>query len=151
MRLPFTKKLYEQIAFQEEYSEALRSYNEELIDRLENLREENLGLSDSIYQITASKEKYVEDLEAKIAEQGELIEKLSTDENASVTLMFDNGNYEIVTPIIKTTDESFENLFNLRVMSDDQEGNMNAIRLSLLNLAREALEQICEDFTGDIE
>lgn len=151
MRLPFTKKLYEQIEFQEEYSEALRCYNEELTNRLENLREENLGLSDAIDQITISKNKYVEDLEAKIVEKDELIEKLSTDENASVTLMFDNSNYEIVTPIIKTTDESFENLFNLRVMSDDQEGNMNAIRLSLLNLAREALEQICEDFTGDIE
>lgn len=81
----------------------------------------------------------------------EALEKEREETEAYVKLVFADGNYQVVTPHIATTARTFEELFNIRAIDDTQHENHNAIRLSLLNLAREALEQICGDFMGDIE
>ena len=100
------------------------------IDELQNLvsvlKKKNTELSDELKAISQQKE------------------------SPSVKLVFDPKNYEIVTPVIVTDDDSFESLFTIRAIDDSQSTNINAIRLSMINLAREALEQICDDFTGDL-
>lgn len=107
---------------------ALRTENEILVEEHEFLKNDNVRL--------------MEELQA--------LEKQAQAEEAYVKLTFATDNYEVVTPHIAIAEESFENLFNIRAIDDTQANNQQAIRLALLNLAREALEQICEDFMGDL-
>ena len=106
--------------------EESRVREKEIMELLDNIRKENIELQ-------------------------EALENGSVETEAYVKLVFADGNYQVVTPHIATTPQTFEELFNIRAMDDTQRENPNAIRLALLNLAREALEQICGDFMGDIE
>lgn len=106
--------------------EESRAREKEIMELLDNIRKENIELQ-------------------------EALEKGSVETEAYVKLVFADGNYQVVTPHIATTPRTFEELFNIRAIDDTQRENPNAIRLALLNLAREALEQICGDFMGDIE
>lgn len=107
---------------------ALRTENEILVEEYEHLKYDNVRL---------------------MGELQELKDQIQSEE-AYVKLTFATDNYEVVTPHIAITDDSFENLFNIRAIDDTQANNQQAIRLALLNLAREALEQICSDFMGEL-
>lgn len=109
---------------------------------------------DAALEESIVREKASESLLIKAREDNiELLRSIDNEKSdeAYVKLVFADGNYQVVTPHIAITDKTFEELFGIRAIDDSQKDNQNAIRLSLLNLAREALEQICGDFMGDIE
>lgn len=102
-------------------------------------------------EILTEEHEFLKNDNVRLMEELQVLEKQIQSDEAYVKLTFATDNYEVVTPHIAITDDSFENLFNIRAIDDTQANNQQAIRLALLNLAREALEQICEDFMGDLK
>ena len=151
----FGKKAKLKIEALEEHIERMKAEstewrNKQQTDHAAILDTVNKSLEESI-----AREKETMALLSKVQQDNiellESIERKQVDTEAYVKLVFSDGNYQVVTPHIAITDNTFEELFGIRAIDDSQKDNHNAIRLSLLNLAREALEQICGDFMGDIE
>ena len=146
----FGKKAKSEILdLEKDYAQLEDQYRDLMADHMATLKQIDMHIEESI-QLTDQIAK----LDATIVEQADTLSNMTVSPvstEASVKLVFSNDNYHMVTPLITTTDETFEQLFKIRAIDDTQSDNKNAIRLSLLNIAREALEQICEDFMGDVE
>lgn len=147
---PFTKKYKTIITELEEANSSLVKHAteqeviiSEMKQKLKYATSNHYGDKTQIANLKADNDQLRKDLA--------LAKEPTIDNVASVKLVFDHDNYQLISPTITINEDTFEQLFKIRAIDDTQSENTNAIRLSLLNLAREALEQICEDFMGDIE
>lgn len=129
-----TTKMNEQLTILEKELEDSRTGCSKYVDQITKYEEENEKLL-----------KLAEDL----SEQVRVLEN-KTDGEPSVTLVFDKERYDKIVPIVTYNEDSFERLFELRAIADGQDQNKHAIQLAMLNLAQECLEQMNEDFTGEI-
>lgn len=150
----FGKKSRVRIEALEEYIGRLRAQHDSAI--ADNMRTENEILVEMTAlrtenEVLVEEHEFLKNDNVRLKNEVEALKKLAQSDEAYVKLTFDTDNYEVVTPHIAITDDSFENLFNIRAIDDTQANNQQAIRLALLNLAREALEQICGDFMGELK
>lgn len=124
-------------------------------DAVEIVKQEKKAVEESLDALTVVNEEMASLVERTMEKMEEMSKRLPPDtvngDEAFVKLVFKNDNYEHITPTISINNDSFEQLFNIRAIDDTQAENKNAIRLALLNLGREALEQICSDFMGDAD
>lgn len=130
-----------------QYHNELLSTNKELTDQIKELSEQ-INWDRARYR--AERTRLEEELKAAKDQVSQLQKAYSSADENSVTLRVSDDLTKVV-PIVRFKPSTFDKFAELGYLKDEQEGNTFAAQLALLTVVQEALGQILESFTEEVD
>lgn len=130
-----------------QYHNELLSTNKELTDQIKELNEQ---INWELDGYRAERTRLEEELKAAKDQVSQLQKAYSSADENSVTLRVSDDLTKVV-PIVRFKPSTFDKFAELGYLKDEQEGNTFAAQLALLTVVQEALGQILESFTEEVD
>jgi len=130
-----------------QYHNELLSTNKELTDQIKELSEQ-INWELDVYR--AERTRLEEELKVAKDQVSQLQKAYASADENSVTLRVSDDLTKVV-PIVRFKPSTFDKFAELGYLKDEQEGNTFAAQLALLTVVQEALGQILESFTEEVD
>lgn len=133
-----------------QYHNELLSTNKELTNQIRELNKQRDSEVEVLESIRAESSRLEEELNTAKDQVNQLQKSYSSTDENSVTLRISDDLTKVV-PIVRFKPSTFDKFAELGYLKDEQEGNTFAAQLALLTVVQEALGQILESFSEEVD